>query len=510
MNKNIKKSLHWLLRHALTVFSCVAIIALGMGAIAYSNTSTTIGENISTGGTLTVFSNSTLATTTISGGDLTVDTNTLFVDSINNRVGIGTINLSYYKLNVNGDISGDEIRFNPRKQQALVTFVFDDGYGTDYTIMKPVFDAQGEVACSAVVSDNVGVGTGLNSAQLVEMQTDGWEILSHSKTHTSLTTLSEAEIRTELSDSKSALEAMGFTVKNFAYPYGSNNETVRRITSEYYRSARATEGIGTNTGINPYMLETYDLRAISADDHTKLATYKTYVDTATSKEKWLIFYMHKTDSNDAAAVNELIDYIQSKNVSIVTIDQALDLVGNVIEVGDNVAIGNKGIRINSDLGIGTSYRVDPGLTGFTRTLTVYSGTVGSQTGIEIVGNRNAANQSIAVLSFHNTSAAQSNKRVASINALVGNTGDLDSAQMVFHIANTSGALMEAMRITEGSKVGIGTTTPALKLDLYGGAMRAFNTASSTCDSTTRGSTFYNEASDSFWGCKTTGWVKLDN
>jgi hypothetical protein len=102
MNKHISKSLQWLLRHAITVFSCVTIIVLSMGAVAYSSTSTTIGENISTNGTLTVLSNSNLAATTISGGDLTVDTDTLYVDNDNNRVGIGTTNPSSL-LYVNGD-----------------------------------------------------------------------------------------------------------------------------------------------------------------------------------------------------------------------------------------------------------------------------------------------------------------------------------------------------------------------------------------------------------------------
>jgi len=103
MKKHSKNSFQWLLSHALTVFSCVAIIALGMGAVAYSSTSTTIGENISTGGTLTVLSNSTLATTTISGGDLIVNTDTLFVDSANSRVGIGTASPSA-TLTVSGDL----------------------------------------------------------------------------------------------------------------------------------------------------------------------------------------------------------------------------------------------------------------------------------------------------------------------------------------------------------------------------------------------------------------------
>lgn len=46
-NKNITKSLQWILRHGLVVVICVAICALGTVYLAYSST-TTIGEDIST------------------------------------------------------------------------------------------------------------------------------------------------------------------------------------------------------------------------------------------------------------------------------------------------------------------------------------------------------------------------------------------------------------------------------------------------------------------------------
>ncbi|MDP2983464.1 MAG: metallophosphoesterase, partial [Candidatus Latescibacter sp.] len=78
MNKHIKKSLQWLLGHALTVFSCVAIIVLGMSAIAYSSTvPTIIGENISTNnltasGNLEVGGNATTIGNIVVSGDLSV------------------------------------------------------------------------------------------------------------------------------------------------------------------------------------------------------------------------------------------------------------------------------------------------------------------------------------------------------------------------------------------------------------------------------------------------------
>ena len=67
---------------------------LGVAVITYG--ATTISTNIDTGGTLVVSGNSTLS------GDLTVDTSTLYVDSTNNRVGIGTTTPGY-RLTINTD-----------------------------------------------------------------------------------------------------------------------------------------------------------------------------------------------------------------------------------------------------------------------------------------------------------------------------------------------------------------------------------------------------------------------
>ena len=41
----------------------------------------------------------------------------------------------------------------PRPAMPLVTFVFDDGFDTDYLVAKDVFAEQGVVACSAIATD---------------------------------------------------------------------------------------------------------------------------------------------------------------------------------------------------------------------------------------------------------------------------------------------------------------------------------------------------------------------
>ncbi len=187
--------------------------------------------------------------------------------------------------------------------------------------MKPVFDARNVVGCALMISNFIG-SSHLTQAQLVALETDGWEIMSHTKTHPDLNTLTTTQIIDEFEGSKAALEAMGLTINNVAYPHNRNNENVRCIAKDYYRSGRAGGEV-----VNPATLSIFQLSSYNADDHTLLAGYKAMVDEAETNSRWLIFYLHVTDENDAITIGSLIDYIQLQDIPIVTVDQALDLLG---------------------------------------------------------------------------------------------------------------------------------------------------------------------------------------
>ncbi len=171
----------------------------------------------------------------------------------------------------------------------IVTFVFDDGNDTDYTVAKDVFKAQNAVACTAVVTDRVNTENHLSVSQLKELQDAGWEIMSHTESHPNLKSLSEDQIDKELSGSKAALEAWGFSVKNLVYPYNKNNELVRKVAAKYYRSAR-----GGRSMLNSMPLEMYELKSYSLKHD--ISKMKDYIDNAYSEKKWLVFYHHQIDA----------------------------------------------------------------------------------------------------------------------------------------------------------------------------------------------------------------------
>jgi peptidoglycan/xylan/chitin deacetylase (PgdA/CDA1 family) len=63
---------------------------------------------------------------------------------------------------------------------------------------------------------------------IAELAQRGFEVGSHTKTHPHLTALSDAELRTELDESREQLEeVLGSRCRFFAYPYGEHDERVR-------------------------------------------------------------------------------------------------------------------------------------------------------------------------------------------------------------------------------------------------------------------------------------------
>jgi peptidoglycan/xylan/chitin deacetylase (PgdA/CDA1 family) len=175
------------------------------------------------------------------------------------------------------------------KSAPLITFIFDDGNETDYTVAKDIFKERGEVACSAVVTDWINTENYLTVSQLLELQNDGWEILSHTKSHPNLRKLSENQIETELFQSKSVLEGLGLKVKSLVYPFNKYNEAVIKIAGKYYKAGR-----GGRIILKSSLPDQYKLKSFSCGH--AFSKIKDLIDRAFSEKQWLILYHHRIDA----------------------------------------------------------------------------------------------------------------------------------------------------------------------------------------------------------------------
>ena len=145
-----------------------------------------------------------------------------------------------------------------RAAQTVVTFTFDDGIKTQADLARPALAAHGMHGTFYINSGNVGANSYyMNWSQVDGIAADGNEIGGHTLTHQKLTNLTADQQKHQICDDRTALQARGYTVTDFAYPYGAGggNATTRQIVKDCgYTTARKVGGIRDASDCNncPY------------------------------------------------------------------------------------------------------------------------------------------------------------------------------------------------------------------------------------------------------------------
>lgn len=155
--------------------------------------------------------------------------------------------LSHLKANGFRGVSVTEaLNLNGHKQRE-VAITFDDGCETDLLIAAPLLKETGFNATFYMVAGFMGERGYMSERQLRELSESGFEIGSHSVTHSYLTDLDSDRMRFEIAESKDRLEQVtGKRVEHFSCPGGRWNRRVARIAEEAgYRSV-----VTSRAGIN--------------------------------------------------------------------------------------------------------------------------------------------------------------------------------------------------------------------------------------------------------------------
>jgi peptidoglycan/xylan/chitin deacetylase (PgdA/CDA1 family) len=127
----------------------------------------------------------------------------------------------------------------PRKS---VVLTFDDGYKAFKTSAYPILKELGFTATLFVYTDYVGGGrNALSWAELRELQTEGFDVEAHSKTHGDLrkaTGETDAQfarrMQAELGDPPALFQRnIGKTTHVLAFPYGATDDDVTKKTREF-------------------------------------------------------------------------------------------------------------------------------------------------------------------------------------------------------------------------------------------------------------------------------------
>ena len=225
-----------------------------------------------------------------------------------------------------------EVRVNlPRPSVfPLVTFVTDDGSKQDFQKLLPIFKSKNVPAVAAIVTAFVSKDSWhMNQQEMLALQDAGWELASHTRTHPNLNPLTDPELLQEIHNSKLELELLGGKVSTLVYPYASASEKVQMLAAKDYTAALNPSG-----GINTLPLSNMALQRVAFGAFTpanSLSDYKAQVDAAFNQQGWLIFMLHPFapdfDLAQEQHLRDTIDYIKGKNIPIVTVKQAMDLIG---------------------------------------------------------------------------------------------------------------------------------------------------------------------------------------
>ena len=137
-----------------------------------------------------------------------------------------------------------------------IVLSFDDGYRSMYTEVWPRLKAKNMTGVFYIITSFIGRDTNLTEDMIREMAAGGMEIGSHSVNHLDMSTLSSAQLDSELQDSKGVLEQLtGQPVVSFCYPSGSYGDLAREAVARagYTTAVTTAYGIAAH-GENPYTL----------------------------------------------------------------------------------------------------------------------------------------------------------------------------------------------------------------------------------------------------------------
>ena len=136
--------------------------------------------------------------------------------------------------------------------QKPVMLTFDDGYEDNFTHLFPLLQKYNVPALIFLITKRVGTPGYMTWEQILTMQQSGLVSFgSHSCSHRRLRSLSDEEIRQEITQSKQILEEkLGRPVTAFCYPYGAGGFDIR-VRPQVFEAGYTTD-FSTKKGVNPW------------------------------------------------------------------------------------------------------------------------------------------------------------------------------------------------------------------------------------------------------------------
>lgn len=210
-----------------------------------------------------------------------------------------------------------------------VTLTFDNGWLSQYDTAMSKMDQYGFKGTFYIITHELsdyGYSGFVSKAQIKDMYADGQEIGSHTQTHPYLTDLSESQQWQEINGSRQDLFALNVgPIDSFAYPYGDyDSTTIALVQQAGYTNARSTINGNAVPNSDPYQLPRFVML-----NTTTAAQAEAAIDEAIKEKAWIIIELHQVDNSGdtyattPATFSAIVDYLHSKGVSVVTMQEGV-------------------------------------------------------------------------------------------------------------------------------------------------------------------------------------------
>ena len=125
----------------------------------------------------------------------------------------------------------------------VIVLTFDDGYSDNFDYAWDTMQKYDVKGTFFIISGKIGQNEYMSEQQIKNLSSFGNEIGSHTVNHPSMKNLSPDQARSELSDSKNALEELsGQSIISFCYPAGKYTDETKLIADEVgYKIAVTTQ-----------------------------------------------------------------------------------------------------------------------------------------------------------------------------------------------------------------------------------------------------------------------------
>ncbi|RRJ33800.1 polysaccharide deacetylase family protein [Halocatena pleomorpha] len=210
----------------------------------------------------------------------------------------------------------DDLRKVPKGNKGKVMLQFDDGFYTTYENAFPMLKERGWPGSVAVIPNAVNSEEYVTSQQMREMSKAGWDIVGHYGQP--LSTMKAEQQKQALQQVQQYLKIQGFKqgAKHFVLPNHRLNNAALKNIDELFETAYLQGGCPNNAKYpsNPSFISRINGESIRGS--------RRIIDMAAEFNQLAVLYFHEIGDGDGwlpkADFKKLLDYIEKKNVDVIT------------------------------------------------------------------------------------------------------------------------------------------------------------------------------------------------